>query len=137
MASITKQALIDAPIEDVWAALRDFGALHERLVPGFVVDSHLEGDTRIVTFFNGNVAREQLVSIDDDHRRVAYTVTEGPFTATHHNAAAQVCPNADGRSDFVWITDVLPDALAPSIDALMEHGIRVIKNTLESAAART
>ena len=136
MASITKHALINAPIEDVWAALRDFGALHERLVPGFVVESHLDGDTRTVTFFNGMVVREQLVSIDDDSRRLVYTVTEGPLLARHHNAAAQVSRDADGRTHFVWITDVLPDQLAPSIDALMDRGIGVIKDTLESATAR-
>ena len=36
MATICKEILIDAPPEHVWDALRDFGALHERLVPGFV-----------------------------------------------------------------------------------------------------
>ena len=50
---------------DVWDALRDFGALHTRLVPGFVTDTRLDGDARIVTFSNGTVAREILVDCDD------------------------------------------------------------------------
>jgi carbon monoxide dehydrogenase subunit G len=37
MASICKQVELAAPPEDVWAALRDWGALHERLVPGFAI----------------------------------------------------------------------------------------------------
>jgi Polyketide cyclase / dehydrase and lipid transport len=53
MASVRREILIDAPTADVWSALRDFGALHERLVPGFVVDTSLDGDVRVVTFFNG------------------------------------------------------------------------------------
>ena len=36
MASIHKDIPIDAPPDDVWDAVRDFGALHTRLVPGFV-----------------------------------------------------------------------------------------------------
>ncbi len=65
MASIHKEILIDASPDHVWDALRDFGALHTRLVPGFVTDTKLDGDARIVTFSNGTVAREILVDCDD------------------------------------------------------------------------
>jgi len=41
MASIRKEVVINAKPETVWAALRDVGALHTRLVPGFVVDTKL------------------------------------------------------------------------------------------------
>jgi len=134
VASITKQVLIDAPPDDVWDALRDFGAVHERLVPGFVVDARLDDGARIVTFFNGAVAREVLVSIDDEARRLVYSIVESPLGSTHDNSSAQVVAQADGRSRFVWVKDVLPDELAPRIDELMEHGIGVIKRTLESPA---
>ncbi|HTA13762.1 MAG TPA: SRPBCC family protein, partial [Solirubrobacteraceae bacterium] len=70
MASIRKEITIDASPEEVWAAVRDWGALHERLVPGFVVDTRLDGDDRIVTFFDGTVLREALVDLDDDARRL-------------------------------------------------------------------
>jgi len=36
MASVRKEIVIDASPDDVWAALRDWGAVHQRLVPGFV-----------------------------------------------------------------------------------------------------
>jgi uncharacterized protein YndB with AHSA1/START domain len=132
VASITKQVLIDAPPDDVWDALRDFGAVHERLAPGFVVDCQLEGNARVVTFFNGAVARELLVDIDDDARRLVYSIVESPLGSTHDNSSAQVFADADGRSRFVWIKDVLPDELAPWIDELMEHGISVVKQTLDA-----
>ncbi|MCW2989060.1 MAG: hypothetical protein JWM24_1998 [Solirubrobacterales bacterium] len=70
MASIHKEIEIDARPEDVWDALRDWGAIHQRLVPGFVVDARLDGADRIVTFFNGMEARELLVDLDDDARLV-------------------------------------------------------------------
>ena len=44
MASIRKEILIDASPQDVWEAVRDWGALHERLVPGFAVDTRLDGE---------------------------------------------------------------------------------------------
>jgi hypothetical protein len=136
MATIIKEALVDASPDDAWDALRDFGAVHERLVPGFVVDCRLDGDdARIVTFFTGGVAREVLVGVDDAARRLAYSVVEGPLDSTHHNASAQVFAAGDGgtRTRFVWITDVLPDAVAAVTDQLMERGIGVIKQTLEAA----
>jgi uncharacterized protein YndB with AHSA1/START domain len=61
---IRKEILIDLPPARVWEALRDVGALHKRLVPGFVTDTRMEGRTRVVTFGNGTIAREDIVSID-------------------------------------------------------------------------
>lgn len=134
MASITKQVVIDAPPEAVWDAVRDFGAVHERLAPGFVVDSRLDGDIRIVTFSNGAVAHELLVDIDDDARRLVYSIVESPLNATHDNSSFQVVADAAGGSRLVWIKDVLPEGIAPRVDELMEAGIGVVKKTMESGA---
>jgi len=133
MAYIRKEVVIDASPQDVWAALRDWGALHERLVPGFVVDTRLDGEDRIVTFFNGSVLREVLVALDDDARRLAWSIVDGPYT--HHNAASQVLPDGDDRARFVWIADLLPHELAARTAELMEQGIGVVKSTLEGGGA--
>src|SRR6266536_2924089 len=112
MASIIEDVIIDADPADVWAARRDFGAVHQRLAPGFVVDAHLDGErARIVTFVTGAVAREVLVGSDDDARRLCYTVVEGPLGSTHHSASAHVLDGPDGTTRFLWVTDVLPDDL--------------------------
>jgi carbon monoxide dehydrogenase subunit G len=133
MASIIREVEIDARPEEVWAALRDFGALHERLVPGFVVDCRLDGDdTRIVRFFNGAVAREVLIGIDDTQRRLAYSVVESPLGFAHNSASAQVFAEGAERCRFVWITDLLPDGLGIRTAELMEHGVAIVKKTLES-----
>jgi hypothetical protein len=140
MATIIEEVTVSTPPDVAWAALRDFGAVHERLVPGFVTDCRLEaGDgsgvpVRVITFFSGAVAREALVGIDDEARRLAYSVVEGPLGSTHHNASAQVIPTGDGGSRFVWTTDVLPDDVGPVTRELMQRGIGVIATTLEAAA---
>jgi hypothetical protein len=133
MASIRTEILIDAHPEDVWAAVRDWGALHERLVPGFVVDTRLDGEDRIVTFFNGTVLRELLVDLDEETRRLVWSIVEGPYT--HHNASAQVFPEGDGACRFVWTADLLPNELAATTSEFMEQGTKVVKTTLETRAA--
>ena len=130
MACVRKEVVIDTPPERAWDALRDWAAVHRRLVPGFVVDARLDGEDRIVTFFNGAVVRELLVDLDDDARRLVWSVVEGPYT--HHNASAQLFANGDRKTRFVWIADFLPHEVAPNIDAMMERGTAVLKATLES-----
>ncbi len=71
MASIRKEIQTSATPDEAWAALRDVGALHTRLVPGFVVDTRLEPGERIVTFGNGMVMREPIVDINDEARRLS------------------------------------------------------------------
>ena len=95
--------------------MRDFGAVHTRLVPGFVTDTRLDGDARIVTFANGTVARELLVDCDDARRRLVYAIISERIK--QHSASVQVIADGDGRSRLVWIVDVLPNEIAPYIDA--------------------
>ena len=130
MASIRKEIVIDTPPEKAWDAIRDVGALHERLVPGFVVDTRLEEGARVVTFGNGVVARELIVDLDDTARRLVWAVVESP-RLTHHNASVQVFPEADRRSRVVWIADVLPSEIAGYMAGLLDQGLAVMKKTLE------
>jgi carbon monoxide dehydrogenase subunit G len=129
MASIHREVRIAAAPEKVWAALRDVGAIHRRLAPGFVTDVALEEGARVVTFGNGMVARELIVDVDDERRRLVWAVVGGRMS--HHNASAQVLEDGAGGTRFVWIADLLPHALAPAIAAMMEQGLAVIKDTLE------
>jgi carbon monoxide dehydrogenase subunit G len=132
VASIRKEISTRARVEDVWEALRDIGALHTRLVPGFVVDTQLEPGARIVTFGNGMTVREQIVTIDDENRRVVWSAAGGSLS--HHNASAQALADAKGRTTVVWITDLLPDEAAGSVAAMMKQGMAVMKQTLDRLA---
>jgi len=70
MASIHREVVVETGPDLVWDAIRDVGAVHERLAPGFVVDTRLEEGARIVTFGNGVVARELIVAVDEAARRL-------------------------------------------------------------------
>jgi len=133
MASIHKEIVIEAVPETVWAAIRDVGAVHKRLAVGFVTDTRLDEDARVVTFANGMVVRELLVDIDDKDRRVAYAVVGEPFK--HHNASMQVFAEGEDRTRLVWITDLLPNELVGTVGLLVEQGAGVMKRTLELGCA--
>ncbi len=133
MASIRKEIVTTASVDDVWSALRDIGTLHTRLVPGFVIDTQLEPGARIVTFGNGMVVREPIIDIDDAARRLVWSAIGGSLT--HYNASAQVFANPDGQTKVVWIADLLPNEAAGSIGLLMEQGMTVMKATLDRIAA--
>ncbi|MDQ0959319.1 hypothetical protein QFZ66_003197 [Streptomyces sp. B4I13] len=137
MASIHREVLIDGTPEKAWAAIRDFGEVHRRLAPGFVTDTRVENDVRIVTFANGTVVHELIVDIDDDARRIAYAVVGGSMEPKHHHASMQIFGDTESRSRFVWITDVTPDSLGSPIAEMVDQGIRVIKRTLDREASPT
>jgi hypothetical protein len=129
MASIRKEIETKARPDDVWAAIADIGALHTRLVPGFVVDTKLEPGARVVTFGNCMVVREPIVTIDGTSRRLVWTAEGG--RTTHYNASVQVFSRSDETTAVVWIADFLPDAMTGEIAAAMEAGLTVMKKTLD------
>jgi hypothetical protein len=134
MASIVKEIVIDVPAARVWAAVRDFGNVH-KLVPDLLADCYLDGDTRVVTFRGGDrVAREVLVSIDDDARRLVYAEPGGLFIT--RNASCQVFAVDEGHSTFVWTQDFLPDEFADLLSGNMDKALPNIKRALEEHEAR-
>ena len=132
MASIYREIALDARADEVWDAIRDFGAVHRRVAPGFLLDARLDGDARIVTFSNGTVAREVLVTCDDARKRLVYAVASE--RVKQHSASIQIVADGD-RSRMIWITDVLPNEIAPYIDAQMELGAAAIRKTFARTAA--
>ncbi|MEV3964689.1 SRPBCC family protein [Nocardia sp. NPDC050193] len=134
MASIHKEFVVDATPDQVWDVLADFGAVHERLAPGFVTDTRLDADTRTVTFADGTIVTERLVDLDPANRRVAYSIVGGHLHPAHHHASMQALPAEHGRTRFVWHTDVLPAALATPIAESVDQGSTVIQRALETAA---
>ena len=129
MATVRKEIVTSAKPQAVWDAIRDIGALHTRLVPGFVVDTRLEPGARIVTFANGMVIKEPIVTVDDDNRRLVWAAESKAFT--HYNASVQAFSEGTGTR-IVWIADILPDETAPTVSALMDQGMSAMKTALDA-----
>ncbi|AGC47007.1 hypothetical protein MYSTI_05731 [Myxococcus stipitatus DSM 14675] len=132
MASLRKDLTTRATPEGVWDAIRDIGALHTRLVPGFVLDTRLEPGARVVTFANGVVVREPIVSVNDEERRLVWGAEGGPMT--HYNGAVQVFAEGSG-SRVVWTADFLPHEASAVVGPMMEAGMAAMQEALDGTAA--
>jgi hypothetical protein len=86
-----------------------------------------------VTFVNGMVLREPIVTLDDEARRLVWT-TEGG-RASHYNAAVQVTELADGLTSVVWTADFLPDDISGFMSEAIQAGMAAMQQSLDRLAA--
>lgn len=132
MGTIRKELTLDVPLAQAWEAFADFHAVDRRIATGFVVACEANEGGRTVTFANGLVANEQLVTIDPQAHRLVYSVKGGRLS--HHNASFQLA--ADGnRTRVVWQADILPDSYVAAIDRMMEDGCQAMRQKFERNAA--
>ena len=133
MASTRKELALSNSATHVWDAMRDFQAVHTRVAPGFLLANKPEDGARVLTFANGAVFRELLVSCDDSQRRLVYAIAQQPFTT--YSATVQIFDEGPGKSRVTWTVDFLPNELADKIDAQMDAALKVMKSTLERATS--
>jgi hypothetical protein len=131
LATVRKDIVTTAHSDDVWDAIRDIGALHTRLVPGFVIDTRLEPGARWVTFANGHCIREPIITLDEQAHRLVWSA-EG-VGATHYNASAQVVAEP-GITRVIWLADFLPDDISGAIELAMDTGAGAMKVALDKLA---
>jgi carbon monoxide dehydrogenase subunit G len=127
---VHKEITTKAQPDAVWDAIRDIGALHTRLVPGFVVDTQLVPGARVVTFANGMVATEPIVDLNEAARRLVWSAQGGQLA--HYNASVQVFAGPEGRSRVVWIADFLPHEAAAMVEAMMTEGMAAMQRALDA-----
>jgi hypothetical protein len=130
MATLFREVTLDSPADRAWSAVRDFGQVHTRVAPGFLTALEMDKGDRVVTFFNGMVARERLVTLDDETCRLVYAIVDG--RASHYSAAVQVFADGAARSRVVWTIDFLPNELAPAIGGMMDQATGIMKKTLSA-----
>lgn len=135
MATVRREIRIEASASSVWQAVRDIGALHTRLVPGFVVATQLEEGARVVTFGDGRVVREWIIDINDAERRLAWAILDPPLA--HYSASAQIHDDGADACTFVWIANLLPNSMADAVAGMIERGLATAKATLECSSSRS
>jgi hypothetical protein len=104
--------VLNASADEVWAAIRDFGAL-SGWHPG-VKESRMEegapgdrvGAIRHLTLGDGAVIRERLLHLSDAERSYSYNFETTPFAVQNYHATLRVTPVTDGGRSFVewWTT---------------------------------
>jgi Polyketide cyclase / dehydrase and lipid transport len=133
MATVRKSVTISKPASHVWDAVSDAGQLHTRLVPDMVADTKLEedGEVRIVTFGNGIVLKEYMISNDGDAMRLAWSAKSDQWS--HHNASLQIFALQDNTCEAVWTADVLPHGAGALMEQFLTAGLGAMKAHMESS----
>jgi hypothetical protein len=129
MASIRKTLDIAVPAATAWAALRQLDQTHRLFAP-VLTDSRIEQDIRTVTFNGGMTVLERIIDVNDEGRRIAYTVIGRGFD--HHNASMEILELDAESCRFVWVTDLLPAERAALVQPLVEQGSAALKRNLEA-----
>ncbi|MEP7056291.1 MAG: SRPBCC family protein [Caldimonas sp.] len=146
---VVRSTVIDAPIERVWAVLRDFNS-HERWHD--VVDaSRIEGGERsdqvgCVRSFalkDGNRIREQLIALSDDEHRSTYCILDATVPLQRYVATVTLKPVTDGaRTFWHWeSTFATPPGMERELREMVasgvyEAGFENLRRHLGSAAAQ-
>lgn len=128
MATIHREFRIGATPDNAWAALRDVGMINHLIT--FLGDVTVAGDHRSCVLSDQGTLEELIVSVDDERRRLAYSILESPFKLTHHHASMQVAENGGEGATFIWTTDVKPDEAVPALTAAIDGAIESLKTTL-------
>jgi len=103
---LVRSTVIDAPIERVWAVLRDFNS-HDRWHSA-VEASRIEGNersdqvgcVRSFTLKDGHRIREQLLTLDDAQHKSTYCIVEATLPLQRYVATVTLKPVTDGNRTF-------------------------------------
>jgi Polyketide cyclase / dehydrase and lipid transport len=106
MPRVVRSTIIDAPVERLWAVLRDFNS-HDQWHP-IVARSEIErsqpsdkiGCIRRFTLQDGAELREQLLSLSDLEMTFSYCLLETPIPLFNYVAHVRLLPVTDGNRSF-------------------------------------
>ncbi len=144
MVEVRRSTIVDAPVELVWAMLRDFNG-HDSWHP-LVSRSHIEdglpsdriGAVRDFHLADGSRIREQLLSLSDAEHSFEYCILNAPLPLMGYIARVKLLPVTDGEQTYVeWrSTFRTPHAREKALAKLVaediyEAGFRAIKQHLK------
>ncbi|MBO9648517.1 MAG: SRPBCC family protein [Variovorax sp.] len=103
---VVRSTIIDAPIERVWAVLRDFNS-HDQW-HDVVEQSRIEaqersdqvGCVRSFTLRDGNRIREQLLTLSDTEHKSTYCIVEATVPLRRYVSTVTLKPVTDGNRTF-------------------------------------
>jgi NADPH:quinone reductase len=131
LQKIVRSTVIDAPIERVWAVLRDFNS-HDQWHAA-VDASRIEGSersdqvgcVRSFTLKDGNRIREQLLTLDDREHKSTYCIVEATVPLQRYVANVTLKPVTDGnRTYWHWESSfATPPGMERELHDLVASGV--------------
>lgn len=130
MAKAYASTIIDAPVQRVWAEVRDFNAL-----PNWnpaIVESEIEGGQsadevgciRSFRLTDGTHVRERLLSLDDSRYRFTYNFEKPAFPVKNYRAGMELIPVSKTGGTFVqwWAEfDEAPEDAGKYTETISKH----------------
>ena len=106
MPQVVRSTIIDAPVDRLWAVLRDFNG-HDRWHPS-VATSAIErghpsdkiGCVRRFSLQDGAELREQLLTLSDLEQTFSYCLLDTPIPLFNYVAHVRLLPVTDGNRTF-------------------------------------
>ncbi|MEP2978284.1 MAG: SRPBCC family protein [Lentilitoribacter sp.] len=106
MVQVVCSTIIEKPIEDVWALLRDFNG-HDQWHPAIATSaierslpSDLVGCVRRFKLQDGGELREQLLTLSDVEQCFSYCLLDTPVPLFNYVAHVNLYPVTDGDQTF-------------------------------------
>jgi len=111
-AKIFTSSVIDAPIDDVWAKIRDFNALpawHPAIAESWIENGEPSDKVGCIRNFNlkdgGNI-REQLLTLSDIDYQCTYSILVSPMPLDNYIATLRLVPITDGNRTYAeWTAE--------------------------------
>jgi len=128
---VVRSTIIDAPIERVWAVLRDFNsheAWHDAVETSRIEGSERSdqvGCVRSFTLKDGNRIREQLLTLSDAEHKSTYCIVEATVPLQRYVATVTLKPVTDGRRTF-WhweSTFATPPGMERALRDMVAQGV--------------
>jgi NADPH:quinone reductase len=143
MVEVRKSTIVDAPIEQVWAMLRDFNG-HDQWHPAVSISmiddgapADMIGAIRDFKLSDGSRIREQLLSLSDHDHSFQYCILEAPLPLMGYVANVKLRAVTDGNQTFwEWNSRFSPpksrekELIKTVGDDIYEVGFRAIKQAL-------
>ena len=125
--SVRRQARIARPPDEVWARIGDPARIQEWF-PG-IVESTVDGTTRVITTGSGLPMPEEIVTNDALQRRFQYRITAPMFR--EHLSTIDVLDLGDGSSLAVYSCDAVPSTMALVIAGAAGDALEHLRTILE------
>jgi len=146
--AVFTSSVIDAPVDEVWALMRDFDGLplwHSAFSKSFIEESNPPdkvGCIRNFTLTTGESVRERLLTLCDFDKVCRYALLDGPLPMRDYVATFQLVPVTDGDRTFIewhagFFTDEASgDDVTRKIEEIFQEGFDTLKQRFACTAAK-
>jgi hypothetical protein len=145
MPQVTESTVVGGPVAEVWALLRDFGAIgdwHPALPPAEIENGPADrvGCVRVFPLAGGH--RETLTGLDDQQRRIAFTFADhaAGLPVRSYTSTITVCPVTMSDQNYVqWSSRFDCDeadedkAIAAIRDGVLVPGLKALEQRFGTA----